>query len=615
MNILSGLNEQQKEAVITTEGYVRVIAGAGAGKTKTLVHRYAYLVDEVGISPSNILCVTFTNKAAYEMKNRVRKFVDMGNVTDFICTYHGFCAKILREEIHKIGYPHSFIIMDEEDRKAVLREIYGELGVNHTDLTFKSLLKDISKYKYSTNYVESYVDVCSPDNQRSFESDEKSIKQKCFIHYVRKQQKAFMLDFDDLIIFTLYIFEKYPDILQKWQSRLDYIMVDEAQDNNESQWRFVDMLQAGKNNLFVVGDPDQCIYEWRGAAPQSLVVFDKTFAPCKTIILNQNYRSTPNILNVANSLIVNNKNRVEKELYTLKHEMSNVTHFHGKTEEEEGNYIAQTILSYIQSGGRISDVAILFRAAQVSRFIEQSLIQHKLPYVVYGGIRFYERQEIKDILAYLRMVETGDDLSFLRAINQPKRKLGKVFVSSLKEKADQNGLSLFETLKKFINTKEFNKPGAIDFIQLIESAREKIKELNLSDLTQFLLVKSGLWETYRIDGDEERVDNLKELMASIVMYERMNDNEENISLTHFLQDVALFTNLDVEKKDECIKIMTVHQSKGLEFPVVFVAGMTEGVFPSDRTIHERKRNGLEEERRLAYVAFTRAENELYLTES
>lgn len=612
-NLLEGLNERQKEAVITTEGYVCVIAGAGSGKTKTLAHRYAYLVNEVGVSPSNILCVTFTNKAAYEMKNRVRKLVDMGNVNDFICTYHGFCVKVLREDIHKIGYPASYVIMDKEDQKTILREIYEELGLKQTVLTFKQVLTHIARQKYSGSYVEDYIDI------NSARTDEQSpiidAQEECFVRYVQKQRKAFMLDFDDLMLFTVYIFHKYQDILQKWQHRLDYIMVDETQDNSTTQWKFVDMLQEGHKNLFVVGDPDQCIYEWRGAKPSTLVQFDNIYSPCKTIILNQNYRSTPNILDVANSVIANNQNRIAKDLFTSKQKMSNVTHFHGKSEVEEGDYIAQIIIKHIKSGGHASDIAILFRASHVSRFIEQALMRHKLPYVVYGGIRFFERQEVKDVLAYLRMVDTGDDLSFRRIINQPRRKLGKVFMAALNEIAEHEKVTLYEGLKMHIKSEGLNKPGAVEFIQLIESAREAIKDLTISDAVQYVLEKSGLMEFYRTDGDEDRLSNIRELLDSIQLYEKSNENEENLSLTGYLQDIALFTNLDYKEEKDSVKIMTIHQAKGLEFPVVFVAGMNEGTFPSYRTIRERKRNGLEEERRLAYVAYTRAENELYLTES
>lgn len=620
INELDGLNEQQRAAVLATEGYVRVIAGAGSGKTKTLTHRYAYLVNKLGVSPSNILCVTFTNKAAQEMKNRVRKFIDEAGVNDFICTYHGFCVKVLREAIHKIAYPSSFIIMDEEDQKSVLREIYEELKLKQTDLTFKKVKEYITTTKYypSDNiiktYIKNHIDISSTVTDTEIDENE-NIMRTCFIRYLQKQRKGFMLDFDDLILFTVYLFQRHMDVLQKWQHRLDYIMVDESQDNSDIQWSLVNMLQGVHHNLFVVGDPDQCIYEWRGAKPDTLLAFDRMYSPCRTIILDQNYRSTPNILNVANSVIANNKNRIAKDLFTSRCAMGNAIHFHGKTEEEEGDFIAQTIIKHINNGGVASDMVILYRAAHVSRFIEQALVRHKLPYAVYGGIRFFERQEIKDVLAYLRLVDSGDDLSFKRVINQPRRKLGKVFLSTLNECAVREQTTLYEALKRHIEAKEFNKTGAVEFLQLIESARKVFKSMTISDSVQYILEKTGLIAMYRTDGDDDRVNNVKELITSIQQYERLNKNEEDLSLTRYLQDLALFTNIDYKEDNDCIKIMTIHQSKGLEFPIVFVAGMNEGTFPSHRTIRERKQRGLEEERRLAYVAYTRAENALYLTDS
>lgn len=620
LDLLKELNEQQREAVLKTEGYVRVIAGAGSGKTKTLVHRYAYLVNEVGISPSNILCVTFTNKAAREMKNRVMEFIDMGLVTDYICTYHGFCVKVLREDIYKMGYPSSFIIMDGEDQKMLLREIYEELKIKETGLKFKELREYISRVKHHHedtaigDYIKNYIDINSVLTETEIDEDE-DIMHTCYIRYLQKQRKGFMLDFDDLILFTVYLFQKHKEVLKKWQHRLDYIMVDETQDNSDAQWSLVEMLQGFHHNLFVVGDPDQCIYEWRGAKPDTLVAFDSIYSPCKTIILNRNYRSTPNILNVANSVITHNKNRITKNLYTSRPPMNNVIHFHGKTDVEEGDYIAQTIIEHIRNGGAASDIAILYRTAHSSRFIEQALMRHKLPYVVYGGIRFFERQEVKDVLAYLRLVDSGDDLSFMRVINHPRRKLGKVFQSNLIECAEREQTTLYEALKRHIEVEEFNRQGAVEFLRLIESARNECDKMTISDGVQYILEKSGLLALYRKESDEDRLNNIQELIESIRQYEQLNQNEENLSLTGYLQDLALYTNFDYKENNDCIKIMTIHQSKGLEFPVVFVAGMSEGTFPSYRTVIERRLRGLEEERRLAYVAYTRAENSLYLTDS
>lgn len=617
VDIFKQLNENQKEAVLTTEGYIRIIAGAGSGKTKTLVNRYAYLVNVLGVNPANILCVTFTNKAAQEMKKRVKQMVTAENVGEYICTYHGFCVKILRQDINKLNYPSSFIIMDEDDQKSLLKEIYEELNLTSSDCSYRNMIKDIKVYKYTyqKHYISNYV--LSADNKTLANdiNSENNIKRKCVLKYILKQKKGYYLDFEDLMYFTCYIFNNNLDIAQKWQKRLDYIMVDEVQDNSTTQWGLVSVLQEYYKNLLVVGDPDQCIYEWRGASPDALVRFDSKFLPCKTIILNENYRSTPNILSVANTIIANNKLRIEKDLYSRRQELSNVTHFHGENEYEEGEFIAQTIIKHINEGTAKSDIAVLYRASYLSRFIEQALIRNKLTYVVYGGIRFFERREIKDTLSYLRMVDSADDLSFRRTINLPSRKLGKVFLSNLSELAKKENKSLYNTLKLHINNLEFGREGAKEYISIIEEARNLASSYTISNLMQYLLDSTNLTEVYRREGDEERLENVQELLDTMQMYEEENKNEEDFGLNKYLQDVALYTNLDYKQGGDNVKIMTIHQSKGLEFPVIFVAGMYESIFPNERTIKERRKKGLEEERRLAYVAITRAENQLYLTES
>ncbi|MBR5468983.1 MAG: UvrD-helicase domain-containing protein [Paludibacteraceae bacterium] len=620
-NLLKGLNEQQKLTVQTTEGYVRVIAGAGTGKTKTLVHRFAYIVNELGVSPSNILCVTFTNKAAQEMKSRLRKLVDFSNVTDLICTYHGLCVKILREDIYRLGYPTQFIIADSEDQKALLKEVFEKLNIKSDRTNYKKVSSKIKYWKQYKKYIVEYISTFNKQKQTEFINSAKNLNKEellnwqCFIEYLNLQKKGFILDFDDLIQFALYLLQQFPEVLQKWQNKLDYIMVDETQDNSTTQWELVDLLQGTHKNLFVVGDPDQCIYEWRGASPTGLISFEDNYSPCQTIILNRNYRSSPNILDVANSVISKNENRVPKDLYTTKEMSNKVTHFHGKTEDEEGDYIAKTILKHTENGNKLSDFAILYRSSSISRYIEQALVKNKLSYMVYGGIRFFERKEIKDILSYLRMLDSADDISFKRVINLPSRKLGKVFLSSLQEIADSEKRTLYETLRNHINEPQFNKTGAKNFIKLIENTKKQVRLKSLSDIANLIFVESGLEKIYRNEGDQDRLDNINELMSSIKLYENDNTNEDDLSLMKYLQDIALYTNLDYKKDSDFIKIMTIHQSKGLEFPIVFVSGLSEGIFPSHRTIRERRKNGLEEERRLAYVAYTRAEKELYLTES
>ena len=612
--LLKGLNDKQKEAVTSTQGYVRIIASAGSGKTKALTSRYAYLVENLGISPSNILCVTFTNKAAQELRKRIRSLVTPGNSNDFICTYHGFCVKVLREEIFKLSYPRSFTIMDPQDQEEVLREIFEELNITSRDLSFKKALQYISKHKSPVD-PDNYID-CFIDPFEEIETGVSSqIEEEIFIRYIKKQKKNYALDFDDLVCFAFYIFLKYPDILEKWQDRMTYIMVDETQDNSDRQWDLVEMISDKYKNLCVVGDPDQAIYEWRGAKPESLVNFDKRFNPCQTIKMEENYRSTPNILDVANCIIKNNKNRIAKDMFTKKPSGSMVTHFHGKTEQEEGLWIAQTIIDRKEKGASLKEFAVLYRATHVSRNIEQSLIKKSIPYEIYGGVRFFERREIKDAISYLRLIDSNDDISFVRVINSPRRKLGKVFIKKLKQLSEESNLSLYETLSSNIGSKDFNKKGSVDFLSLIDNCRSLKEKLSISDLLQHLLTNSGLEQELRLDGEQERLENIEELMASIKLYERDNVNEENYSLAQYLQDISLYTNLDYKEETEFVKLMTIHQSKGLEFNYVFLCGMSEGILPSYRALRERKILAMEEERRLAYVAITRAKKELFLTES
>ena len=540
--------------------------------------------------------------------------VTPGNSNDFISTYHGFCVKVLREEIYKLSYPKSFIVMDTEDQLTILREIFEELNITSKDLSFKKALEYISGCKTpltKSNYINRYVE---PFDQIEINS-ELILKEKIFISYIKKQKKNYALDFDDLICFTFYIFLNNPDILAKWQNRLNYIMVDETQDNNSVQWDLVAMISKKYKNLCVVGDPDQSIYEWRGAVPEGLVNFDQRFKPCATIIMDENYRSTPDVLNVANCIIKNNKNRIDKDMFTKKRSGAKVTHFHGKTEFEEGKWVAQTILNHQEKGASLKDVAILYRASHVSRNIEQALIKKGIPYVIYGGIRFFERKEIKDAISYLRLVNSNDDFSFLRVLNSPKRKLGKVFVNNLKTLSEENNTSLYETLKANIEIKDFNKEGAKFFIKLIEECREFKDKLTISDLMQYIITESGIEQELRLDGEEDRLENIEELMTSIKLYERENINEENVSLADYLQDIALYTNIDLKEETDFVKLMTIHQAKGLEFNYVFVCGMSEGIMPSHRSLRERKTKAMEEERRLAYVAITRAKDELFLTES
>ncbi len=599
------LNEKQIEAVETTEGHVRVVAGAGSGKTRVLAHRYAFLVNELGIDPGNILCMTFTNKAAQEMKRRISKLVHRGNVNDFVCTIHGFCVKFLREEIFRIGYPKNFIISDEEDSKMLAKQVMEEfnIGIDKTNVT--NLLNSIQKFK-SIN-IDYYIDNIILSNSKISINDKENAE---IMRYIQLQQKNYLLDFNDIIFFTIYIMSHYEDALSSWQQKMNYIMVDEVQDCSNNDWEIINYLEGYYGNLFIVGDPDQCIYEWRGAIPDSFINF-KTDAD---IILNQNYRSTPNILDVANSIIEHNQNRIPKDLFTKSPKGKIVLHYHGKSEIEEAEWVAKQIEIIAQNGFDYNSFAILYRASYISRNIEQALMHKQIKYVIWGGIRFFERREIKDILAYFRLIANKkDDIAFQRIINTPSRKFGKVSLAKLQEMAEAENATLYDTLCKY--KRFFDKPSIINFIRIIDEFTEKSKYTRVSDLFDLVFKETGLEEMYRTEGDNERLENISELKHSIIEYERMNAEEEDINLITYLQDIALYTNADYKNDGDTVKLMTIHQSKGLEFPFVFVCGLSEGIFPSHRTIRERRKRGEEEERRLMYVAVTRAEKGLFLTES
>lgn len=608
--ILQGLNEEQIEAVKTTEGYVRVVAGAGSGKTKALTHRYSYIVKGLGINTSNILCVTFTNKAAAEMKKRVRKIIGSGYDTGLITTYHGFCVRVLREDIFHLKYPKQFIILDEEDQKAILREIYEEMGLNITYNTFNVILKAIHEYKLNPDYVRLVTDtknIINPDK-------EESIQTRIIYKYLLKQKKVFGLDFDDLINFTFILFEDFTEVLEKWQSKLHYVQVDEFQDSSIRQIALIDMISNKNKNLFVVGDPDQTIYEWRGARPEYFVNFDKTYPSCKTIILNENYRSTPEILDLGNSLIKKNKLRIDKDMFTKNPSGLKVIHYHGKDETDEIKWITTKIKSLTADNKvKLSDIAIIYRANYLSRFIEQGLIKEGIDYTIYGGFKFFQRKEIKDALAYLRLISSGDDLSFIRVVNTPKRNIGKKRIQFIKEKAEDEDLSYLEVLHKYIEEPIFVKTQAKKFLNVIEKYRKTYKNMSVSELLKSVLEESGYDEFLREDGDQDRIDNMSELFSSIVNFEQSLGEETD--LDEYLQLITLYTDYDKKEERDSVKLMTIHTAKGLEFPYVFLSGFTDGVLPSNRALEDRKRRALEEERRLTYVAITRAMKEFYMTES
>ena len=597
-DIFKGLNNRQREAVEATEGRIRVVAGAGTGKTKALTHRYAYIVNVLGIDPANILCLTFTNKAAAEMRSRISNMVQSGDYNDFVCTLHGFCVKFLRQEIYRLGFPKSFTVLDEEDSKAIAKQTMDEMGIKRTEKTVKQFLEGIGADKALNGYIQTYM---LPGCKISDEMRRTS--RLC--GYVSRQMKHYALDFDDLMNVTKYILDHFPDACEHWQSMLNYIMVDEAQDCNLDDWDLVERLSAKHRNLFVVGDPDQAIYQWRGARPDLFV----QFAADRTIILDENYRSTPRILDIANCVIANNQNRIPKDLFTRKAEGRAVIHFHGKSEKEEMEWIVTQIRALLKNGAKPNDVAILYRSSYQSRALEQELLNAHLEYAIWGGTRFFERKEIKDALAYLHLVNNQDnDLAFERIINMPSRKLGRRFLDTVRALSEARGISLYSALQIQGDAK------AAGFIGLIEDAKQFARENRVSDLLNRLMDRSGYKQMVREDQDEDRLENLDELLGSIRFYESIRTPEES-TLADYLQDIALYTNEDHRKDTPTVKLMTIHQAKGLEFPFVFIIGLSEGIFPNMRTVREGKKDGEEEERRLMYVAITRAEQALFLTES
>lgn len=607
-NFIDELNEQQKEAVTTTEGYVRIIAGAGTGKTKALTYRYAYLVDELGISTSNILCVTFTNKAAREMSKRIRQMIgdsDMG----YICTFHGFCVKLLREDIHAINYPQNFVVMDNEDTEDILKTVYENAHIQSRTYTFDMARDHISAMKNEMQHITYLADI---SNDRLLADYEKAsdIPEKVFLGYLYEQKKVYGLDYDDLITIALHILRTDAEKCRKWQERMMYVMVDEFQDVSGNQYALAEILSGYHRNLFIVGDPDQTIYTWRGARIEYILEFDKNHENTQTIFLDTNYRSTPDILAVSNSLIEKNRNRLPHRLVAVKPSEACPLYVHSRTTGDEAQWVTNEIKRLVEAGTKYSDIAVLYRSHFMSRSIEEAFIKTKIPYILYSGTEFYKRKEIKDVLAYLRMVAYADDLSFRRVINEPKRNFGKKRMSMLKSYCETHRCSLYSGLQDLLEEKTVKSTGASAFVDIIENFRKTYKEKSLSDLVTELMAATGYEVMLRQAGEQERLDNLAELKQSIDEYEKTS-GEEN-TLEEYLQSIALYTNNDREKDKDSVTMMTIHTAKGLEFPYVFVCGVNEGIFPSKHVDTEAM---LEEERRMAYVACTRAERGLYISDA
>ena len=609
---LQGLNASQLEAVTTTEGFVRVIAGAGSGKTQALSHRFAFLVNEIGILPGNILCVTFTNKSANEMRQRIHMLTG-DNDTGYINTFHGFCVSVLQEDSHAVQYPKSFLVLDNADIDAMLGTIYEERGLTLRDMTYGQA-RDMIEIRKIFREPQYYLDMItmSLDTLREKYLKARDPADIIFYGYLYQEKKCFGLDYNDLIKFSLYIFSQNPEIRLKWQSRLEYIMIDEFQDIDDLQYELMCVLCGYHKNLFIVGDPDQTIYTWRGANVKYLLDFENHFPGAKTVMMMDNYRSTPQILDAANSLISKNTIRIKKDLIPTQPDGFVPVCHHAKTTAEEAQWIAGKIEDlHTQKEIPYRDITVLYRAHHVTRSVEEAFLKKEIPYTIYSGVQFFGRMEIKDALSYLRMIAYKDDLSFTRIVNRPRRNMGERRMAFLREMAETTKMSLYETLVRYIDNDIFKGTRAGQFIALIERFSSDYSGRPVSEVLSAVLDESGYETALRTEGSQERLDNLAELKQSVYIYETTCGEET--TLEDYLRHAALFSNSDADAGTaDKVRLMTIHTAKGLEFPYVFLCGMNEGIFPSRRT---RTLEGMEEERRLAFVALTRARKGLYLSEA
>ena len=605
------LNAAQLEAVTTTEGYVRVIAGAGTGKTRALTERFAYLVNDLGIMPGNILCVTFTNKAANEMRHRIRALTG-DNDTGFINTFHGFCVSVLQEDSHAVQYPKSFLVLDNADIDQMLQTIYDERGLTLRDMTFGRArdMIEIMKLKDRPDYYRDLLAMPLASLREKYEQAT-DVRDIIFYGYLYQEKKCFAFDYNDLIVVVLYIFDQHPDIRLKWQKRLEYVMVDEFQDIDALQYELMSVLAGYHKNLFVVGDPDQTIYTWRGADVRFLLDFDQAFPGTRTIMMLENYRSTPEVIAVANSLIEKNRQRIPKDLRACRTQHGPTVWHHAKTSDEEAKWIVEGVRALHDGGIRYRDMAVLYRAHYASRPVEEAFLRAEIPHAVYSGVPFYGRKEIKDSLAYLRLVAYQDDLSFVRVANVPKRNLGQRRMAFLKDYAEAHACSLFQALEQTIDDEIFKRTKAKQLVALVRKFRASFEGRPVSEVLAALINESGYEEALRTEGSQERLDNVAELKQSI--YEFESNCGEEVTLEHYLSHVALLTNADaLDEAQDKVRLMTIHAAKGLEFPHVFLCSFSEGVLPSRKT---KTIEGMEEERRLAFVAVTRARDGLYLSEA
>jgi DNA helicase II / ATP-dependent DNA helicase PcrA len=609
--LLNGMNPEQAEAVKATEGPLLIMAGAGSGKTRVLTHRIAYLMVEKGVNPYNILAITFTNKAAREMKDRISKILGGASEDIWISTFHSMCVRILRRDIDRIGMNRNFTILDSTDQQSVIKSILKAKNIDPKKFDARSILGSISSAKNELTTPEEFAKTAGGYYDQ--------VVSDVYTEYQKRLRKNQALDFDDLIMTTIQLFQRVPEVLEFYQRKFQYIHVDEYQDTNRAQYMLVKLMASRFQNLCVVGDSDQSIYRWRGADIANILSFEKDYPRANVILLEQNYRSTKRILQAANEVIQKNSNRKPKNLWTENHEGEKISYYRADSEQTEAQFVTGKIKEMMESGKRkYSDFAILYRTNAQSRVMEEVLLKSNIEYSIVGGIKFYDRKEIKDILAYLRLIANpDDDISLQRVINVPKRGVGATSIDKIARYAQDHDISMFSALEEadFIGLSPKITKSVIEFKEMVKGYTGMQEYLSVTELVEEILEKSGYIEMLKAEKSIEsqsRLENLDEFLSVTKSFEQSNDDK---SLVAFLTDLALVADIDKlddddQPKDSVI-LMTLHAAKGLEFPVVFLMGMEEGVFPHSRSLMEE--DEMEEERRLAYVGITRAEEELYLT--
>lgn len=608
--LLAGLNKEQQEAVKHTEGPLLIMAGAGSGKTRVLTHRIAYLLEEKGVAPRNILAITFTNKAAREMRERVMRLVGPEAEYMWVSTFHSMCVRILRRDIDRIGYNRNFTILDSADQLSVVKQVLKNIDLDPKQYDPRAMLGQISSAKNELITDKEFEEKAGNFFERQVA--------RVYSGYQTMLRKNQSLDFDDLIMQTIILFKRVPEVLEYYQRRFQYIHVDEYQDTNHAQYFLVKQLANRFKNLCVVGDSDQSIYRWRGADIGNILTFEEDYPSARTILLEQNYRSTKLILQAANHVIENNAGRKPKNLWTENDDGSKITYYEGTTEQDEALFIADEIRKLIKDGYQPDDIAILYRTNAQSRAVEDTLMKSNISYQMVGGTRFYDRKEIKDMLAYLRLITNpDDDISFERIVNEPKRGIGATTVERLRTYTAEHDISFYEAVKEvdFTGVSKRAASSLAEFGELIQSLAQQQEFLTATDMVEQVLERTGYEEMLKREQtleSQSRLENLEEFKTVTKEFEK--SAEEDKSLVAFLTDLALIADIDKideEETERKITLMTLHAAKGLEFPVVFLIGMEENVFPHSRSMFDE--DEMEEERRLAYVGITRAEKILYLT--